>query len=184
MSREKVFGIGLSRTGTLSLSLALDQLGWYCVHFPNDDVTFRQLRCGDLDLACLEQYDAVCDTPIVPYFVQLAERLPDSKFILTIRDLADWHSSAEHFWKVDWEDQLDPYHRFVNTAVYGIEVYERTRFDFVYRRHVQEVLYYFRDKPGRLLVMDICAGEGWDKLCPFLGIDIPDVSFPHGNKLR
>ena len=25
-------------------------------------------------------------------------------------------------------------------------------------------------------------GDGWEKLCPFLGVDIPKISFPHANK--
>ena len=33
----------------------------------------------------------------------------------------------------------------------------------------------------RLLVMDIIAGDGWDKLCPFLGKPVPEAAFPHRN---
>ena len=36
--------------------------------------------------------------------------------------------------------------------------------------------------PDRLLVMDIPAGDGWEKLCPFLGVPIPDAPFPHAYK--
>jgi hypothetical protein len=43
-------------------------------------------------------------------------------------------------------------------------------------RDVQE---YFKDRPADLLVMNICAGEGWEKLCPFLNRDaIPSRDFP------
>jgi Sulfotransferase domain len=31
------------------------------------------------------------------------------------------------------------------------------------------------------LVMDIAAGDDWEKLCPFLGLPIPEVGFPHAN---
>ncbi len=31
-------------------------------------------------------------------------------------------------------------------------------------------------------MMDICAGEGWDKLCAFLQCDAPDKSFPRANE--
>ena len=34
----------------------------------------------------------------------------------------------------------------------------------------------------RLLEMDIAAGDGWEKLCAFLGRDVPDQPFPHLNK--
>jgi hypothetical protein len=33
----------------------------------------------------------------------------------------------------------------------------------------------------RLLVMNIIEGDGWDKLCPFLGTKIPSLPFPHEN---
>ena len=38
---------------------------------------------------------------------------------------------------------------------------------------------YFRDYPENFLVLDIAKGDGWDKLCPFLGVDVPDLKFPH-----
>ena len=41
---------------------------------------------------------------------------------------------------------------------------------------------YFKDRPGDLLVMNICEGEGWEKLCPFLGVPIPNEPFPNVNK--
>jgi hypothetical protein len=37
---------------------------------------------------------------------------------------------------------------------------------------------HFADRPGDLLVLDITAGEGWDRLCPFLGLPEPGVPFP------
>ena len=40
---------------------------------------------------------------------------------------------------------------------------------------------YFVDRPDDLLVIQICDGEGWQKLCPFLGEKIPEESFPARN---
>ena len=34
----------------------------------------------------------------------------------------------------------------------------------------------------RLLVLDIVGGDGWEVLCPFLGLPIPHQPFPHSNK--
>ncbi len=31
-------------------------------------------------------------------------------------------------------------------------------------------------------MIDICAGERWEKLCPYLGCEAPDISFPHANE--
>jgi Sulfotransferase domain len=40
---------------------------------------------------------------------------------------------------------------------------------------------YFKDRSEELLVLNITAGEGWTKLCPFLNKQIPSVSFPRAN---
>jgi 3'(2'), 5'-bisphosphate nucleotidase len=43
---------------------------------------------------------------------------------------------------------------------------------------------YFKDRPQDLLVIDVTAGEGWEKLCPFLGKPTPDIPFPKANVTR
>ena len=35
-------------------------------------------------------------------------------------------------------------------------------------------------RPENLLVFQV--GEGWERLCEFLGHDVPDVEFPHENR--
>jgi hypothetical protein len=182
MQRPFVFGIGLSRTGTYSLTEALNVLGWSSVHFPHDERTFVQLRTGDLRLDILRDHDSVTDTPVVPYYRQLDDLFPDSRFVLTVRDPADWLEAAERFWYNDRADQLhDPFHQFINTAVYGVWTFERKRFQDVYERHLRDVREYFRDRPEKLLVLDIRGGEGWDPLCEFLDSPAPDRPFPHRN---
>ena len=48
-----------------------------------------------------------------------------------------------------------------------------------------EAVAYFRDRPDDLLTINVCAGEGWEVLCPFLGFDtIPVEAFPWVNKRR
>jgi hypothetical protein len=39
------------------------------------------------------------------------------------------------------------------------------------------VLEVLADEPN-LLRMNVCAGEGYEKLCPFLGIAVPNEAFP------
>ena len=50
-----------------------------------------------------------------------------------------------------------------------------------YERHNREVMEYFKDRSEQLLVLNITAGEGWTKLCPFLNEQIPSISFPCAN---
>ncbi len=51
--------------------------------------------------------------------------------------------------------------------------HKRTKYD--------KIKNYFKDRPDDLLVMNICDGDGWEVLCPFLDKPIPAVSFPHLN---
>jgi hypothetical protein len=72
--------------------------------------------------------------------------------------------------------------RFLRAAVYGCYDYAPERFSRVYDEHVARVRRYFADRPGDLLELDICAGEKWERLAPFLGLPIPDGPFPHKGK--
>ena len=40
---------------------------------------------------------------------------------------------------------------------------------------------HFAGRPDDLLVLDVVGGEGWERLCPFLGLAPPDEPFPHFN---
>ena len=41
---------------------------------------------------------------------------------------------------------------------------------------------YFENKPGKLLVLNLDTGIGWNALCAFLGKRMPSAPFPHKNK--
>jgi len=166
-SARKVFGIGLSKTGTTSLSAALNLLGISSVHFPHDEGTFSELRRADYRLSVLAEYDSVTDTPVAPFFAQLDAAWPGSRFILTVREKESWLASAEAHWRLLKETgpraQDAPYQEFVdfiNACVYGCTRFQRERFSYVYDRHLEAVRVHFRDRPSDLLVLDICGGEG------------------------
>ena len=59
----KVFGIGLSRTGTVSLTAALNVLGIDAVHYPNDAATQEELKAGRYRLSVLDRVQALTDIP-------------------------------------------------------------------------------------------------------------------------
>ncbi|MBC6421767.1 MAG: hypothetical protein GDA43_03165 [Hormoscilla sp. SP5CHS1] len=83
--RMKVFGIGLSRTGTKSLTEALNMLGINVVHYPNDETTLQELIAGNYEFSLLNSWDGITDITVAPYYAQLDKIYPDSKFILTVR---------------------------------------------------------------------------------------------------
>jgi len=165
-------GVGLAKTGTTSLDEALRLLGYNSIHDP--------------PLWVLEDgADAYTDASLVIHYKLLDRLYPCSKFIMTYRAEDSWlHSIEKHWARLDM-DAKPAWLRFT-WAVYRMQVFGQLTFDrdnhlSSYRRHVADVLNHFAVRPYDLLVFNICAGEGWDKLCPFLGKPIPDVPFPHCN---
>jgi hypothetical protein len=166
----KIFGIGLSKTGTTSLHHAFQDLGFVSKHFPK----LPELFTGDF--RCLDEYDAASDISIAPYYPQLDAAYPGAKFILTVRKIDDWLQSLERWWRR--ARRPSAYMVQVRLAVYGVHTFHADRLRYVYEKHTADVEKYFAGRPGDLLTMNICAGEGWDKLCPFLNQPMPGASFP------
>ncbi|BCS31451.1 hypothetical protein TBR22_A06520 [Luteitalea sp. TBR-22] len=186
---RKVFGLGLSKTGTSSLAEALTLLGIRTIHYPSDATTLRELRAGCTSLTVMASYDAAVDIPVAPYYAQLDAAYPGSKFILTVREEGAWLRSVELHWQLmmDWWQRAEDFRRFqefISGVVYGAVEFDRDRFARAYAQHRAGVLAYFAGRPDDLLVMDVAAGDGWDALCPFLGVPTPNppVPFPHANE--
>jgi Sulfotransferase domain len=164
----KVFGIGLSRTGTTSLTVALAHLGFRSYHFPRS----REM---------IEGLDAATDTPVAAWFRELDAAYPGSRFILTLRDLPGWLESCRALWNSSVH-LFDDFTCEIHRQLYGREDFDPATFATAYLRHQEQVQRYFAGRDRDLLLMDICAGEGWDRLCPFLDIDPPATPFPYLNK--
>lgn len=182
---QKVFGIGLSRTGTTSLGEALNMLGIKTIHYPSDRVTINELKKGHYKLSILKTYQGALDTPVAPYYAQFDKHYPGSKFILTIREMSSWLRSLENFWRLWLENDPDRKSSdFISASVYGTLEFNEDRFRYVYETHYRNVCEYFVHRPDDLLVMSVLNGDGWEKLCPFLGLAIPQEPFPHLNTLH
>lgn len=175
LKTPKVFGIGFHKTATTSLAEALELLGYH-VTGPNG-VKNPQIaeEAWSLALQLTKEFDAFQDNPWPLLYQQLDKELPGSKFILTLRPTNEWLKSiVRHFGQEETP---------MRNWIYGVghptgnENIYKTR----YENHNSEVLDYFNERPQDLLVMNITAGDGWEKLCPFLGTPIPSVPFPQAN---
>ena len=100
---------------------------------------------------------------------------PNSKFILTIRDLKSWLNSRE---KHVLHNQKN------SGGDYGGNWLKIDKDGWIgeWEGHTKEVIEYFKNRPKDLLIMNICNGDGWEKSCPFLELPIPNISFTHENK--
>ncbi|MHA6289645.1 sulfotransferase family protein [Maricaulis sp. CAU 1757] len=186
--KPKIFGLGLSRTGTRSLTSALQILGFDCSHYPIDEDTYIELSNAQYDLTLLRYHDGLTDITTAPFFHQFDKHYPGSKFILTVRDKEEWLASCSRHWynRPAFKDCNDPdeevhirMRQFLRSAVYGCYNYDRERFSWVYDEHVRRVMEHFKDRPDDLLIIDVCSGEGFEKLAPFLERPVPSEPFPH-----
>ena len=179
----KIFGIGLSKTGTTSLARALEILGYRT----RDCMGVTRYRQGDLtaiDLEEIDRYDAFTDTPIPSFYRELDQRYPGSRFILTVREEEPWLASCRKQFTERHAEKHNPATRALFEDLYGTDVFDEARFREGYRRFVAGVREYFKDRPDDLLVIDVTAGEGWEKLCAFLNKPVPDLPFPRANVTR
>lgn len=175
--KTKVFGIGLSKTATTSLSSALEMLGYRTKHFP---IRMMKYESGKLRIRpqYAEKYDAMTDIPIARFYKQLHRHFPDAKFILTVRDIDGWLDSCRrHF----WPGQILKGNNWINKLhkdVYNAIDFDKSEYKQAYYKHKYEVLDYFEDKKDQLLVVDITDGDGWKPICKFLGEPVPQEEFP------
>ena len=89
---RKVFGIGLSRTGTKSLAAAMQILGYNTLHY----CPLVNNRAS-ISLEDIKQYDAIISTKFYGIYSTLDLQYPNSKFILTTRDKEHWFSSISKY---------------------------------------------------------------------------------------
>jgi hypothetical protein len=181
----RLFGIGLHKTGTNSLHVALETLGYDSAHWGHPKkakaIWLEMLEHGRS--RTLERHYATSDLPIPLLYPDLDRAYPGSKFILTIRDESRWLASVEAHWSYDrnryrasWD--TDPITHTLHQSLYGRRDFDGETFLARYRRHNAEVEEYFADRPQDLLVMRMDEGAGFDELCAFLGNPLPPVPYP------
>src|SRR4030095_6669082 len=116
-STSKIFGIGLSKTGTTSLANALQILGYKT----RDNIGVTNYVAGDLssiDLDLVGAFDALTDTPIPSFYRELDKRFPGSKFILTVRARDEWLTSCKKQFTQRFADVQTEAHKHLFVDLY------------------------------------------------------------------
>jgi len=171
----KMFCIGLTKTGTSSLHEALKRLGYNSNHDAQGitKAVDQALAEGLKPLHYLEEFDAfTCSGYIWQKFKDLDAHYPGSKFILTNREEKSWLASMERHMALN---QFRPNYKG-KVRTFNAERQLRTRSE-----HHADVRDYFKDRPDDLLEISIMEGEGYEKLCPFLGVETVEEQFPSLN---
>jgi len=199
----KVIGAGFGRTGTNSLKLALEQLGYApCHHMKEVAPSLEQINWFDqaskgelMDWDnVFVKFEAAVDLPAALYYLELAEHFPEAKIILSVRDAEGWHDSTqETIYAValnapTWLKWLvPPIGRLVNmvnrsiwNGVFSGEFENREAAITIFNQHIANVQKNI--SPERLLVHS--AKEGWAPICGFLDKPIPDTPYPRVNEAK
>lgn len=182
-SNPKIVCVGLPKTGTTSVDIALHVLGYRIAMWNNVYADLALAQQWHKLWRVLDRYDGCRDMPWCCLYKQIHMAFPKSKFILTVRSPDPWIKSIlKHFDPSPENPRQD--HRDgakFREQIFGHKYPKENPQGYLknLQKHNKEVLDYFGD---RLLVMDLEKGDGWAKLCEFLGKSAPDQPFPHANR--
>jgi hypothetical protein len=172
----KVFGVGWAKTGTTTLGECFKSFG-----FRHYGYKLSLLNMPEMAISIAKRHDSFEDWPWALFYKEMDEAFPKSKFVLTIRDSTRWlrsyrnATSRQHPTK----EMLE-----ARRKIYGFPYSQITDSQLVvrYERHNNDVRRYFADRQSDLLVVNWEEGDGWERLCDFLGQPVPGKPFPHANK--
>jgi hypothetical protein len=203
----KLIGAGLPRTGTLSQKVALEMLGLApCYHMVNvladlDQAHFwsRALEGDSPWDEVFDGFQATVDWPGSYFYRELVDFYPDAKVLLSVRDGDAWERSMrETIFGIFYGDMLM---RDLSTARGRVDSKWRGYIEMMegmwqrsgliadgaettsdsmksamerFNQEVQENV-----PADRLLVWSV--SDGWEPLCEFLELSVPDTPFPHLN---
>lgn len=179
MSKAKVFGIGFQKTGTTTLGVILDRLGYRLAGYNEfRDLAGRAtLELPEVEARALEiaqGIDAAKDTPWPVLYERLDTAFPGARFIHVVRDETAWIRSAVK----DFGSHPNALHQMI----YGVPCpagHEEIWLER-YRRHNAEVTAYFAGRPDFLSIR-LEDGISYETVCGFLGEPLVERGVPKAN---
>jgi len=192
-----IIGAGFGRTGTTSIKLALEHLGFGpCHHMSDVFKDEKQLpfwrdavNGAEVDWTdALSPFGSGLDWPTTHFWREIATAFPDAKVLLTVRPEDRWVASFQatirklidgraSVPKPHWRDVLEMAHEMIAVQTFDGDMSSESTLRARYRQRISEVT--AEIAPERLLVYDVAAG--WEPLCKFLNVPVPVATFPHTN---
>ena len=204
----KIIGAGFGRTGTMSLYTALNQLGFPCYHMVEviDNKENKSHLDFWLDVAnkepgqqhdwdqVFEHYTAAVDFPASCAWQELLQAYPEAKVVLTQhpKGAESWYESTMdtiYFTESKWQFKLlklfTPFARKMGAMARKL-IWQRTLKGTMenrdkavarYQQHIDEV----KEKVPAEKLLLYSVDQGWEPLCQFLDLPIPETDFPNVN---
>ncbi|MHB8746590.1 MAG: sulfotransferase family protein [Gammaproteobacteria bacterium] len=194
----KIIGSGFGRTGTKSLKEALTQLGFgpchhmYEVMDHPEQVAHWQAIAADKPVdwsVVFAGYSAQVDWPGAHVWRETVAAFPDARVVHSVRPDEDWWNSFSKtiaklmatYEKMPLpphiSGMMDACRVMIENGTFGGKITDRETALAAYRRRTDEVRATI--PAARLLVFNVA--EGWEPLCRFLEVPVPDTPFPHHN---
>lgn len=178
---NKIFIIGLPRTGTTSVCAAMLELGFHVAHTAYTERSFSEAQ-------------VIADTPIFCDYQHLDNAYPNAKFIYLARSMNKWLPSIQQLLarmhpnlirgdggfnpiiKRCYQDIFSPYSL---TNINNLEFLAQC-----YQRHKAQVRKYFQDRENDLLSIDISNNQSYAELLKFLNLNKSSVTNSGFEKLN
>ena len=190
----KLINVGLARTGTTSLKAALEILGVAPVYHTFDlftnakhmDIWEGAYEGNPVDWRAFYAAYEVADWPAGLFYKEIIAAHPEAKIMMTVRDAEGWYESIYSIFKQGMSINLPiPIVRRIKNFIvnYPANVFFEGRIDdraFMvqfFQNYVAEVKAFVPE--DRLLVYSVV--EGWEPLCDFLDVAVPNRPFPRVN---
>ena len=206
----KIIGAGLPRTGTNTLKASLEKLGYVKTYHMKDLLSNPTMLHHWLTLEKTSNtnwdelyngYEATVDFPAYPWYKEHMKQYPDAKVILTVRPFEDWYASIKStIWQAGPQTlkqkllmllklMMNPKLKRVAMCVkfakrmifkqhFENRLQDKAFAEQVFNKHIEQVKAFV--PPEKLLVYDV--SQGWEPLCKFVGVPVPNEPLPHLNK--
>ncbi len=204
----KVIGAGFGRTGTLSVYTALNQLGFPCYHM--FEVLENKENKSHLDFwrkvandqpgtqhdwtQVFSNYTAAVDNPACCVWRELLTAYPDAKVVLTThpKGAEAWYESTmdtiyftEKMWQFKVLEFATPFGRkfgdmsrkLIWHRSHNGTMHDKDQAIAHYNQHIEDVK---ATVPADQLIV-FSADQGWEPLCKFLEVPVPEAEFPNVN---
>lgn len=188
------------------MAAALRELGWKVGRQEEAELFMEDWAAGNHQPVVdhCRTADAFQDIPFAlpGAFRELDRLFPGSRFILTVRaDAREWFESLTRFHtKIVGKGRLptpDDLKEFGYRApgwtwraqqlAFGIDesnLYDPDHYLALYDDHNREVVDYFANRPGDLLVVNAADSDAGARLCHFLGVKERFQAMPHLNRSK
>jgi len=203
--KAKFFCIGRNKTGTTSLEREFRALGFIVGRQRTAEILcdecYARREFGPIIEYC-QSAEVFQDVPfsLPDTFRHMDKAFPGSKFILTVRDDPEqWYQSLIRFQSrmfgrngtLPTADDLRnatyvrrgwAYNRVRTYGTSDDDIYNRERLIAHYVRHNNDVMKYFADRRGDLLVINLAQPDAYARFLEFVGAHSERSGFPWENR--